>query len=436
MILMRWVSDRPLLARLLVLQGLALFIGAFITQPYVSGRHNLDLRTYYDAVLKLRQGQIPYVDFPLEYPPFALAAFVVPHFATVERPPSYESYIWLFFMQSLVLSTLIMLIIAYVAARWLSRRSLPAVLLSYALLVGIGAPLFPWRYDLFPALLTALALLAVLERRPAPAGVALGLGVAAKLYPAMLGPILLAYYLAGKDGRAALRLIAGGSAGLGAVFVPFALQRPEILFSFLSYHMLRGIQAETLPAGILMLGHVLGLTSLRIEFNFGALHLITPLADAILTWLPLVPVVLAIVLLASCYGRFREEQRARGLPEVDSLIAYCFIVLLAFILTNKVFSPQYLVWLLPVAPLLRRRYLAPLAVAFALTIYLYPFTYDDLIGLKAPHVVILNVRNLLLLGLMVWLLVDYAPQPVARRLARWWRGLWPPPSPSPTGRTP
>src|SRR5207249_2134955 len=112
--------------------------------------------------------------------------------------------------------------------------------------------------------------------------------------------------------------------------------------------------------------------------------------------------------LASCLARFHEEQVA-GRVTSESLVAYSVAALLAFIATNKVFSPQYLIWLLPFAPLLRLRQASALLAICALTIVLFPFDYDHLLSMELLPVLLLNLRNLLVVALLVWLMVDRAP---------------------------
>src|SRR3712207_7018760 len=92
----------------------------------------------------------------------------------------------------------------------------------------------------------------------------------------------------------------------------------------------------------------------RLNFNYGALHLVSPLADGALKWLPLAFIAVFGVVLACALARFRQEHVAGGIADA-SLVAYVVAALLALIVTNKVFSPQYLIWLLPFAPLLPLR---------------------------------------------------------------------------------
>ena len=81
-------------------------------------------------------------------------------------------------------------------------------------------------------------------------------------------------------------------------------------------------------------------------------------------------------------------------------------VLVAFMGLGKVFSPQYLVWLLPlglVAALFRSRRAAfALLALFALTQILYPYSYGALRRLETWAYLLLLGRNALLIGLGVF----------------------------------
>ena len=93
--------------------------------------------------------------------------------------------------------------------------------------------------------------------------------------------------------------------------------------------------------------------------------------------------------------------------------------LLAFIVTNKVFSAQYIIWLLPFAPLLRPRQAGLAAAVFVLTLIIFPFDYADLLAMRVVPVLLLNLRNVLAVALLSWLLVEYLPAPVRCR----WSGV-------------
>jgi uncharacterized membrane protein len=402
---------------LITAQLLALLVVVYFTLQTVFKWHALDLGIYYEDSLRLMQGQMPYRDFALEYPPLALFAFILPRLAVLGRALDRGEYIWLFLVANAMFSTLITLILAQICARQPAWRSAGTVLIFYTMLVGVSSPLLPWRYDLFPALLTALALLCALRQQPAWAGIWLGLGVAAKLYPIVLMPIFGAYYLASKDRRALVRLALGSSGAVAICVMPFVIGAPGQLLSFLRYHELRGLQLESLPAGAIVLAHVLGKTAVRLDFNYGALHLVSPLATATLKWLPIAFIALYGLVLTCCLVRFREEWAAHRVVTSESLVAYIVVGLLAFIATNKVFSPQYMIWLLPFAPLLRARHAGALLAICAITIFLFPFDYEQLLAMQILPVLLLNLRNLLVVALLIWLILDRAPAQLHTSLA-------------------
>jgi len=94
--------------------------------------------------------------------------------------------------------------------------------------------------------------------------------------------------------------------------------------------------------------------------------------------------------------------------EARLLLQFASLTVLVFMLTNKVFSAQYLIWLCPLLPLLggQSRYIAwPLfAAAAALTQYVFPYHYIEFeLGDTVP-VVMLAGRNLLLVAVAVVIL--------------------------------
>jgi hypothetical protein len=124
------------------------------------------------------------------------------------------------------------------------------------------------------------------------------------------------------------------------------------------------------------------------------------------------------LVLVSCLLRFRQERAARGAVTYASLAAYAVATLLAFIATNKVFSPQYLIWLLPFAPLLRPRQAGLFLAICAITIVIFPFDYNLLLAMQLLPVLLLNLRNALVVALLVWLVLDRAPA-LPRAMSRW-----------------
>jgi hypothetical protein len=305
-----------------------------------------------------------------------------------------------------MLSMVATLVLVRLASFFQPKRSVTQVLIVYVLLVTIASPILADRYDLFPALLTLLSLLCILKKCSTWAGIWLGLGIVAKLYPVVVLPIFSIYYLINREYRNMLRFLLGTMASAILTLLPFTLLAQGDLLSFLSYHKARGLQIETFPAGIITLGHVLGLTKVQWAFRYGAFEIVSPFNDRVLQWLPLVFILTTLGVIVSCFTRFRYERITYGEITGTSLVTYVLIALLAFIVTSKVFSPQYIIWLLPFAPLLSLRQVSILAAIFAMTIAIYPFWYYALLEFQPSLVVLLNLRNLLTLVLLLWLLRD------------------------------
>lgn len=399
---------------LIMLPAVVLLLLALALVPSTLQWHLLDLSVYANASARLLLGATPYKDYALEYPPGALFPFVLPRLLTFNLLADVRSYGGVFALLNLVYTSLVALVLAALASgQPTARRN---TLVTYTLLVAIVSPLLPWRYDMFVALLTALALLAVQRERPLLAGVLLGLGVAAKLYPLVLIAALVVWYLAQRDWHATWR-VAAGSIGSGVVVVlPFGIVAGPAMVSFLTYHEQRGVQLESVAGGVTLLAHALGLVGASTQFNYGAIHLVSPIAAAVLPWLlPLFVGAMAVVLLA-WWRRFRYHYLHTGSLPIEQLGA-CFVaVLLVFMTTNKVLSPQYMIWVLPFAPLLRPAQRGLVAVMLACTMLLFPFWYNDLLAFQALPIMVLNVRNVLAIGLIFWLLLE-PPQPAAHATA-------------------
>lgn len=373
--------------------------------------HVADLQLYYKSSLSLLQGQMPYLDFPLEYPPLALLPMVLPQLVNLGQF-GFSGYVVFFLLENLLLTTLIALLLLRVVSHYQQRQHF-WTLRAYILLACLSGPILLWRYDLFPAVLTLLALLFVLNGRPIIAGMWLGLGIAAKLYPIVLLPIFAAYYLASRNYRGLLRLLLGTIGATCLTLLPFALIAGSEILSFLRYHQLRGLQIESLPAGVVSLAHVLGLTKASVVHNYGAFHLESPLASSILKLLPFMSILSFLGVTAICLGSFRHEYAMKGRITAKNLVTYTIAVLLTFITISKVFSPQYIVWLLPFVSLLRPRQLGLMLGIFALTMLIFPGTYDRLLEMQASSVLVLNLRNLLVVVLLLWLLIE-RPQASAK----------------------
>ncbi|MEO5704577.1 MAG: hypothetical protein ABIZ52_08985, partial [Candidatus Limnocylindrales bacterium] len=77
---------------------------------------------------------------------------------------------------------------------------------------------------------------------------------------------------------------------------------------------------------------------------------------------------------------------------------------LMLLVTSKVYSIQYVVWIVPFATLLpRQQFWLALAVV-ALTMPIHPLLYGELVNQQALPILVLNLRNALVGTLTAWIL--------------------------------
>jgi hypothetical protein len=156
-------------------------------------------------------------------------------------------------------------------------------------------------------------------------------------------------------------------------------------------------------SGVALLAHLVFGADAAANHAFNSWQISSPLADVLAGPLPILTLVLLALILAAAYAGFRAEQRTVPPRQGDLLSACLTAVLLVVILTNKVLSPQYLVWLLPLAALRPMREALALALVGGLTLLIFVLNWPQLLALDAGMIVLLNVRNLLLLLLLLWL---------------------------------
>jgi hypothetical protein len=283
------------------------------------------------------------------------------------------------------------------------------VAIRLVILTAGAALALAWRFDLFPALLVMVALWAALEGRPVIAGVVIAAAVLAKLYPLALVPAIAIPWLVPLDSRRLKRYGLAIGVTLAAGLLPFLALAGTQALTFLGYQALRGLQIESVGGGLVVLDGLLRGQPVALSSPFLAVEVRGTLASALLAVLPVLT-LLGYGLLAWLGWRRLHVERdllGRVSPATVVLLAAASVVML--LVTSKVFSIQYVVWLVPFAALLPRGQFWLAAVIVGLTMPIHPLLYDELVGQDALPIVILNLRNGLLLALAGWLVWDLRP---------------------------
>jgi hypothetical protein len=351
---------------------------------------------YGDAIA---HGQVPYRDFGLEYPPGALPAFALPalghagkdDFTAFRR--TFEALMWACGAGILIATAVSARALGFGTARTAAALAFPA-----AAPLALGSVMLS-RFDLWPTAVTSAALAALLTRRYRLGHGLLGLGVAIKVYPVVLLPIALVHVWRERGRRAALACLGVAAAVVAVCFAPFLAVGPGGVWDSVVRQTTRPLQIESLgSAALLALHHVGGLT-LHWASSHGSQNLVGGGPDAI----GALQTVIQVGALVAVWWLF-----ARGPGGRDELVRASVAALVAFVAFGKVLSPQFLIWLLPLVPLVRgRRGLAAsvlLAVALVLTQLWFPFRYWRLVFSFDPAASwLVLVRDLVLLALFALL---------------------------------
>lgn len=330
----------PVQATAIAVAGVAVFVGSCLLVPHgvLDAALYSDLHIYSRYGAELAAGRVPYRDFFDEYPPLAQPVFLLAHmlgggsFALAFKA----------LMAACGAAALVSVVATLATVRAsLLRTALAAAAVAISpLLVG---PLFLNAYDLWPASLTAFAVLAFVRERPRLACAALAAAVAAKVYPvALLVPaLLLVERRRGRDGvrRGAISFVAVTV----LVEAPFALLAPGGLGYSYWVQAKRGLELNSLGAAALLAGQRLGLWRLAIASRPpGSLNVIGPAAAAVAALSSLL-VLAALVVVALAY--------LHGSRSSERFVLAAAAGVAGFVAFDKVFSGQYVDWLVPAVPL-------------------------------------------------------------------------------------
>ncbi len=177
-------------------------------------------------------------------------------------------------------------------------------------------------WDIFAVVLTAAALFAWSRKRPYVAGIFFGLAIAAKLYPLfILGPLLL-LCLRSRRVRAFGKLLATATVTWVLVNAPVFLASPSGWLYFWQFNIDRG-------ADLGSIWYVMSLAGIPVP-NPGMWSL--------------------LLMVLGCLGIAALIFLAPRRPRVGQV---AFLVVALFLIVNKVYSPQYALWLLPLLALAR-----------------------------------------------------------------------------------
>lgn len=292
-------------------------------------------------------------------------------------------------------------------------------MLAYSVLMVLLLEFVTDRYDIFPAVLTLMSFYYFVKSRYAWAFILIAIGMMTKLYPALLFPIYFLYFAMKGEWKEAWKGTAVFAVTSLIIIVPVMIIDMDMITYFLEYHADRPLQVESVAASLIYPLSMLGLTEVTITSakdpgSFGSDNLIGDIPDAVVGFLtPL----MVICVLALCFFFAVIYRKADGDGRIRVLGLAIAAVMMAFMIFGKVFSAQYLIWVIPPIVFLlmlgKDMFKTPL---FKVTVAAFIMTQADFVynigilhggsNINDLGMIIILIRNLLTIAMLYLMVRD------------------------------
>jgi hypothetical protein len=206
-------------------------------------------------------------------------------------------------------------------------------------------------------------------------------------------------------------LAAGILTSIVVVALTAAVGQLPRLFNFLTQQGDRGMQLEatfTTPWLWLSVLHI-GRSRMYMNTDINSMQVDGP-GTTLMSFLMQPLLVLAAILVAALiFWALHNGKRTGGTDRTELLLAGSLTMATAFVVFNKVGSPQFMVWLAPAVAVglahSWKEWRVPAAMLIAIavaTFFIYPLFYDALSHNNPLMALVLTVRNVLLVVLFCW----------------------------------
>ena len=413
----------------------AVHVGLFVTTGLLIrygshpdlGAASWSYRIYFDYASLAMQGQVPYRDYLVEYPILTFPLFLIPRLIVSD----FASYCLVFAAEMLLFDIAAIVLIARHVAETQGTRQVAERLAWYTVFCASLAPLVVGRFELAPMVLAFAAARSWFGGRNAMGGLIAGLGTLLKVFPGLVAAPALVWEIsrfrafngfrsgnpnepsdaAAPSTEGISRGVMSASSGLtqmrgttaffltvaAGMAVWFLLGGSNVLDSF-RYHIGRGLGIESLYSGVLLAWGKLAGVGIPSVIEHKAVHIVPEWGSRL--------AALASPVQAAAFLLVLVQFTRRGMSEG---VRYAGAAILASMVTAKVLSPQYLVWLFPFIVALdgwtgsRARWLFLLTCISTALIYPGP-GFAQLIDHRGAAIFLLNFRNVMLLTILSLLL--------------------------------
>ena len=302
-----------------------------------------DLNNYYVHAGDVLDGLMPYSEAPFEYPPLALVFMLVPRMLSWDL----DSFYYICTAQALVFIIIGAFLLERIAVpltgcRWRVR-------LVMLVLVAVGSYFLIARNDIYPTVIAVAAVWMFQNRRVELAALLLALAAMIKLYPAIFLLPMVTILLLRRDVRGAFAMVLIAAATCLLVELPFLLADPSTAFSYLTYHSDRGLQVESVAGGFFLLYGKIFPSDIYVAYGFGSDNVVGVAPDALASFMnPLMGGIL-LVFVVLMGVRIARAHMGRDV-ELFLAGAVCTAMVMLFIAFSKVYSAQYVIWILLLIP--------------------------------------------------------------------------------------
>jgi hypothetical protein len=316
-LLLAWLWQGELRSVQVLVGAVAFALALVLVRHHVGSHGDIDVNgVYREQGQALLDGRYP----RSEYPPGAVVLFALDVLLGGGHTRTSNALIMVAFQAAIVAS---LLALRSQLGVW------PAAIVAFW---PANTYFWEYRYDLAPTAFVAVGLLLAYRRRFGLAGLALGVGAAVKWTPALACLTLLIWLVSTRMVRAAISHAAGFAVAFAVLNVPFLVWRPGAVLHAYSAQGLRSVTAESFiypPLRLLGLAHV-NRQSGYVWDSAEAPHW----ANGVALGIQLTLLALLLALVATLRGRLRPA------------IALAALTPSVFLLSNRIFSPQFAVGIL------------------------------------------------------------------------------------------
>ncbi len=283
-----------------------------------------DISIYLNYAASIANGQLPYLDFSIEYPILFLIPVIVPlPFALLTQDPWTYIHVYQIFM---VFIDILIAIIVYLIALEIAGRD-KAFLAGALYASAFSAAYFViTKYDAFPTLFMMLGLMLTIYGLQKGGYISIILGFFAKIFPAIALPYVLMYNAERTSVRDSTKklLICAIPITLLLFVIPLILSPGSISAYLSATGGGLSVYVNTPTYTIHALLSIIGLDIAPDVISYGMYALM---------------ILTILYLLSIAYLKKIENSK--------NLLLFTFLTIFATIFLSKFYSPQYIVWLTP-----------------------------------------------------------------------------------------